>query len=83
VASYFGRGNVVQAQSVMRTSVEKLSSQFHELYVSGKAINLRATLLAFATDLLGIYGMLLHVPVRFNIDQLINKTRLRWLFRAF
>ncbi|QKX52975.1 uncharacterized protein TRUGW13939_00046 [Talaromyces rugulosus] len=56
VASYFGRGNVVQAQSVMRTSVEKLSSQFHELYVSGKAINLRATLLAFATDLLGIYG---------------------------
>jgi hypothetical protein len=83
VASYFGRGNVVQAQSVMRTSIEKLSGQFHDLYVSGKTINLRATFLAFATDLLGIYGVLLRISVLLDIYQLINKTRLRWLFRAF
>ncbi|EED22467.1 flavonoid 3-hydroxylase, putative [Talaromyces stipitatus ATCC 10500] len=56
VASYFGRGSVIQSQSVLRSGVEELSDRFHQLYVSGDTINLRATLLAFATDLLAIYG---------------------------
>lgn len=42
----------------MRSRVEALSDRFHQMCVEKKVINLRLTFLAFATDMLCVYGKL-------------------------